>query len=157
MSSSKQVAVCTLSLKQCLGRGERTAVDAGVRQQPRHALQKAYTSRLSAGQSYPCPALRTVYGAQRRRPTVDLDQWNLVRCGHTANGSRPVKALEWGANAGCCGLRMCTSVDGTKRTRGCRKWRADRQTDANDLKPNSDLHQILAVATTGLRTAVRQT
>ena len=82
----EQQAGCRLraaALNQRLGRGERTAVDAVVRQQSRHALQKA---RIVIDHDHDC-RLRYHIRVQLRvrmgpgcRPTLDLDQRNLVRC-----------------------------------------------------------------------------
>ena len=50
---------------------------------------------------------------------LDLDQSNLVRHEPTTDGSYcKGTRVGLGANAGWCGLRMCTSVDGTFRTCG---------------------------------------
>jgi hypothetical protein len=96
----KQKAGCRLhavALKQRLGRGERTAVDRIVRQQARHALQKA---RIVIDDDHDCRLRHHIrvqprgYMSFRMSPTLDLDQWNLVRHEHTTNGSSPGEALE---------------------------------------------------------------
>jgi hypothetical protein len=99
-----------------------------VRQQPRHALQKTrividydHVRRL---RHHIRVQSRGVRGPSGGRPILDLDQWNLDR--HEPHDERIVACrgtrVGQGADAGWCGLRMCTSVDGTFET--CRLHRA---------------------------------
>src|SRR6267142_1686566 len=78
------------ALDQRLGRGERTAVDAVVRQQPRHALQKTrividydHERRL---RHHIRVQSRGIHGPSGGRPILDLDQWNLDRYGSDFTG-----------------------------------------------------------------------
>src|SRR6478735_4032778 len=118
MSSSKQVAVCTLSL------ASNASAEANVRlSMPWCANSRTTLFRRPALSSttittFGCAIISVssplgVYAPQGDQPTVDLDQWNLVRHQHTTNGSSPVGL---GGNAGWCGLCTCTSVDGTFET-----------------------------------------
>jgi hypothetical protein len=91
-----------------------------ARQQPRHALQ---TARIVIDHDHDCRPRHHIrvqpeaaYGPPRGSATLDLDQSNLVR--HETHDGRIVAGTRvgLGANAGWCGLRTCTSVDGTFRT-----------------------------------------
>src|SRR5258705_8986986 len=98
MSSSKQVAVCTLSLSS------NASAEANVRlsmpwcANSRATLFRRPTLSSTTITTVGC-AIISVSSPEAHmalpggRPTLDLDQWNLVRHEHTTNGSSPVEAL----------------------------------------------------------------
>jgi hypothetical protein len=89
-----------VAFEQRLGRGERPAVDAVALQQPRHALQNArivihdhdcrLRHHIRVQPLCVCPP-------QGAGPTLDLDQWNLVRREYRTRGHRVIVVLHWGA------------------------------------------------------------
>src|SRR5215204_7421760 len=99
MSSSKQVAVCTLSLSS------NASADANVRlSMPWCANSRATLFRRPALSSTTittvgCAIISVSSPEAHIGPLgvdqpIDLDQWNLVRNEHTTNGSSPVEAQD---------------------------------------------------------------
>jgi hypothetical protein len=98
MSSSKQVAVCTLSLSSNAPAEAKVRLSMPWCANSRAALQKA---RIVIDHDHDC-RLRHHIRVQPRGAycplgvdqPIDLDPWNLVRHEHTTNGSSPVEAQE---------------------------------------------------------------